>query len=198
VACVCTDATLNWFRPGSFDIAFGKAILHHLMDPKAALRAAHSALRSGGIAIFLEPFEGWAIVGQAYRTILDLADAGAELPDGIRQFLFAMCRDFDARIGSDKSAPRFPHMDDKWLFTHGYIQAAAKEIGFRIREIIPHMAFGPTHHYRRSIEIQLKLAGVSIAMPDWAWQIIDRLDCSLSPEMKAHCPLEATIVLEKP
>jgi SAM-dependent methyltransferase len=198
VTCVCTDATLNWFRPAAFDIALGAAILHHLMDPIAALKAAYSALRPGGLAIFYEPFEGWVLVGQAYRSIIDLADAGAVLPTRVRQFLLAMCRDLDARIGTDKSGEHFPHMDDKWLFTHGYVRAAAEGVGFRVKNILPHMPYGLAHHYRGRVELQLRRAGLSDDLPDWAWRIIDRLDSSLSPEMKAHCPLEATIILEKP
>lgn len=68
---VCMDATRDHYQPGSFDLVIGAAILHHLIDPGAAIRAAGRALAPGGHAIFFEPFEnGSAILRLAYTEIL--------------------------------------------------------------------------------------------------------------------------------
>jgi len=108
-----------------------------------------------------------------------------------------MCRDFDARIGTDKSAERFQHMDDKWLFTRQFIEGAADKVGFRLRSTIPH-TYDVAHHYRKHVEILMHRGGCGGAMPEWASRIIEHLDNSFSAEMKVDCPLEATIVLDKP
>jgi SAM-dependent methyltransferase len=68
---VCMDATRDYYQPQSFDLVIGAAILHHLIDPGAAIRAAGRALRPGGHAIFFEPFEsGSSILRLAYSEIL--------------------------------------------------------------------------------------------------------------------------------
>lgn len=68
---VCMDATRDYYQPGSFDLVIGAAILHHLIDPSAAINAAGRALAPGGHAIFFEPFEnGSAILRLAYTEIL--------------------------------------------------------------------------------------------------------------------------------
>jgi SAM-dependent methyltransferase len=61
VACVCTDAMNNFFKPVGFDLVIGVAILHHLLDPMAALRTVRRALRPGGVAVFFEPFEATTV-----------------------------------------------------------------------------------------------------------------------------------------
>ncbi len=43
VVCVCMDAMNNFFKPASFDVVVGAAILHHLLDPVCALKAAYRA-----------------------------------------------------------------------------------------------------------------------------------------------------------
>ena len=53
IAYVCTDAMLNFFVPSRFDVVTGIAILHHLIDPMQAIKAAYSALKPGGVAVFL-------------------------------------------------------------------------------------------------------------------------------------------------
>lgn len=80
---VCMDATRDYYQPGSFDLVIGAAILHHLIDPEAAIRAAGRALAPGGHAIFFEPFEsGMAILRLAYSEILARDEANKQLPRG--------------------------------------------------------------------------------------------------------------------
>src|SRR6185503_7891086 len=70
-AFVRMDVTRDRFRPAAFDLAVGASILHHLRDPRCALRACASALRPGTTALFLEPFEtGHGVLRMAYRRIL--------------------------------------------------------------------------------------------------------------------------------
>jgi len=48
--------------PASFDVVSGVACLHELDDPDLVLAAAARALRPGGYAIFLAPFDGHGIL----------------------------------------------------------------------------------------------------------------------------------------
>jgi len=196
VVCVCTDAMQNFLRPNCFDVVTGSAILHHLMDPERALASAHRALKSGGTAIFFEPFEGFGVLGLAYRNIIDLGRDRFVLPPKTETVLKALVFDFETRKGTDKSAAHFRIMDDKWLFTHHYLERVSLKIGFRRLKIIPHRP--PINDFRNATGNFLGHCGLKMAdLPDWGWEIIDMYDAQFSPEMKADMPLEATIVLQK-
>jgi SAM-dependent methyltransferase len=196
LAHVCVDACSDYLRPGAFDLVVGAAILHHLIDPRLALRAAIRVLRPGGLAIFFEPFEnGHAILRIAYTQILEKADTGASLAPELRTFLGAIVEDWRVRTGSDKSADIFRKIDDKWLFTRSYIEAAANELGFSATTIYPiHRIEEP---FTRQTEVFLKL-GLGAArdvLPDWAWEIIGNCDRMFSPELKTDLLIEGAILL---
>ena len=73
---VCMDATRDYYKKDAFDLVIGAAILHHLVDPGAAITAAARALAPGGNAIFFEPFEGGsAILALAFAEILAREEA---------------------------------------------------------------------------------------------------------------------------
>lgn len=71
VSYVCMDATQNHYKEESFDLVLSNAILHHLLDPFSCVKAASSALKKGGHAIFFEPFEiGHAVLRIALKDIM--------------------------------------------------------------------------------------------------------------------------------
>jgi ubiquinone/menaquinone biosynthesis C-methylase UbiE len=197
VACICVDAMLDVFRPGSFDLVTGSAILHHLLDPERALTAACRALHAGGAAIFYEPFEGHGMLMLAYKSILRRAEReGLDLPHPVAKFLNAMIVDFEARRGTDKSAPHFQYMDDKWLFTRRYFETVSRKVGFKAFTIIPQGE--PEHRGRDITDRYFGQVGLQHSdLPPWGWEEIDEIDGHFSAEMKQDAPLEATIILEK-
>jgi SAM-dependent methyltransferase len=198
VICVCTDAMNNFFRPSSFDVVVGAAILHHLLDPVRALAAAYRALKPGGMAFFFEPFEGLSALRVAFDLIIDRAVREA-LPfdQAARKLLIAMSLDWATRAGSDKSAPHFPYMDDKWLFTRDWMERASRKVGFSDMTIVPHASHATLF---RDYTTELLRLGASVGpetLPDWAWETIGRFDQGFSAEMKRDLLLEGTIVLRK-
>lgn len=200
VACICTDSMNNHFKDGAFDVVLGSAILHHLIDPEAAIRTAYKALKPGGIAMFIEPFEGFSLLAHAFNQIMsDANESDKQLSDDARAFLKAICTDLDARKGTDKSDIKFRYMDDKWLFTRTYIDAASSRAGFKSAKIVPYLTPDASRHYRSSTEILMRCSGLdpNALLPVWAWESIDSLDRLFSPEMKRDALLEGTIILQK-
>ena len=198
VACVCTDAMSDYFRPRSFDLVVGAAILHHLQDPNRALDSVYRALRPGGTAVFFEPFEGVAGVRLMFEMILDRARRDdLPLEPALAQFLSAMILDYATRAGTDRSAPHFRHMDDKWLFTRDWMERAARRAGFTEVTIVPH-----AHHETLFLDfttVLLRLGGLEPdAMPGWGLDMIRMADRCFSPDLKRDLSLEATVVLRKP
>jgi SAM-dependent methyltransferase len=198
VVCVCTDAMNNFFKPASFDVVVGAAILHHLLDPVCALAAAHRALKPGGIAFFFEPFEGLAIIRIAFDLILERAASEAlPLDPPAAKLLGAMSLDFATRAGSDKSAPHFRQMDDKWLFTRDWLAGASQDVGFSPPIIVPHASHATLFQDYTAGLLQLGASLGHEALPKWAWQMLSVFDRGFSSGMKRDLLLEGTIVLRK-
>ena len=198
VALVCVDATRDLYRAERFDLVIGAAILHHLIDPEAAIRGALRALRPGGRAIFFEPFEaGNAVLRLAYEEILREAERGARLDARVRRLLVALVEDFRVRAGSDKSAPLYAQIDDKWLFTRSHLEEMAARGGARAVLSYPlHDVASPfTHQTVTNLRLGAELPRDALA--PWAWAILHRYDTAFSTEQKRDLPIEGAIVLTK-
>jgi SAM-dependent methyltransferase len=198
VACVCTDAMRTEYRPSSFDVVLGGSILHHLIRPELALAAVHRALKRNGLALFFEPFEGYAVLRIAFELILTRAERDSlPLPSGVANLMTVMIRDLSVRAGRDKSAPFFQHLDDKWLFTRTYLDQIRRDIGYSSMKLVP--LYEPRRQFRLATNGLLKIgAGLSsYEMPDWAWEYIDRFDRGFSADLKREVGLECAIALHK-
>jgi SAM-dependent methyltransferase len=206
VVPVCMDATRDYYQEGSFDLVIGAAILHHLIDPAAALRAAARALTPGGYAIFFEPFEnGNSILRLAYEQILEGSSetgaAGGEekapLPKPVGNLLRALVHDYEIRRGCDKSGEIYRKIDDKWLFTRSYFDEQARAAGFTDVVIYPiHDVVRP---FSRQTEVNLELgvAAKPDQLPGWAWSKLAYYDQAFSLEMKRDLLIEGCVILRK-
>ena len=68
----CFDLHRRFFRAGSFDLVLGAAILHHLLDPRAALANVADSVKPGGKLILVEPLEsGSLIMAMIYARVLE-------------------------------------------------------------------------------------------------------------------------------
>ena len=226
VVPVCIDATHDHYAEQVFDFVLGAAILHHLIDPGAAIAAASRALKPGGYAVFFEPFEnGNAILRIAYAEILARADTdtgtrdapaaqpgwlqrlrgstppakqnAAELPDDVREMLRAMVDSLTLRSGTDKSAPIFRQIDDKWLFTRSYIEQRARAAGFDEVQIYPIHDVQQPFSNQTAVNLSLAAGATRERMPAWAWEILDYYDRVFSLELKRDLFIEACIILKK-
>ncbi len=185
------------FRPDSFDLVVGAAILHHLFSPPRVIEGVARILRPGGRAIFFEPFEaGNMLLRVAYRQILD--DVRSLLvPRRVKRFLRDLMHDFEVRKGTDKEKEIFRHIDDKWLFTRSYFEELAREHGFRRCTVTPLLAPADMFAAQTASYLRLGLGLGRDALPPWAWRRIRRLDEFFSPEAKEDLVIEGAIVLER-
>jgi len=192
------------FADGQFDLVVGAAILHHLFDPQKSLREAARVLKPGGCALFFEPFEtGQQIVALAMVNLMGISDfhrsrgSHETLPDAAVEAFKRICIDFAVRKGSDKSGEIYRNIDDKWLFTRSYLQAAATRCGFREVELYP--LYGVERLFSSQVATYLRLsAGLELsALPGWAQQYLQGLDQHFSPDARQDLLLEAGVVLRK-
>jgi hypothetical protein len=111
--------------------------------------------------------------------------------------LRALVRDFEVRRGSDKSAPLYRGIDDKWLFTRSMFEDWASDAGFRELEI------QPLHDVDRPFTAQT-LANLRLAadldeggLPGWCWERLAIYDESFSAELKRDLLIEGSVLLRK-
>ncbi|MGZ5097931.1 MAG: class I SAM-dependent methyltransferase [Usitatibacter sp.] len=193
---VCMDANNDHYRPGAFDLAVGAAILHHIIAPQRVIDACASALRPGGSALFIEPFEvGQGVLRIAYRQILAEAARRRERGPGFKM-LERMIVDHSARL-RDKADPIFQVMDDKWVFTRTFFEAAAA--GPLWEQCRIHAINGdltPMVDQTRMI-LQLGIGADESALPAWAWDRIREHEGFFSRDGRRDMIFEGAVVLRR-
>lgn len=194
---VCVDACGNHYAPGGFDIAVGAAILHHLLDPAAALSAVHHALKPGGVAMFFEPFEnGNAVLMLAYEAIIEKA-ATQPMRDDVLGLLRTIVADFRLRMEMRRDPARFATMDDKWIFTKSFFLDAARRCGYGAIEILPLHALEQAFRNQTRANLNMGLGLPPEVLPDWAWAIVDHYDAAFSRELHGELLIEGMVLLRK-
>ena len=195
--CVAMDAMSAHPAAGRYDLVIGASILHHLERPHQGIAAAGRALKRGGHALFMEPFQGYAVMRLAYERILSeaaLRGEGALAPD-IARVLAAMVWDIEVRTAPDPAAAYFTELDDKWLFSESQIRRWAADAGFAEVRFVPHNDH--PRLYADAAVTQLRLAGVATPLPDWALEVLASYDAAFTLHAKRQMALESTIVLTK-
>jgi ubiquinone/menaquinone biosynthesis C-methylase UbiE len=185
------------FKPESFDIVLGAAILHHLFAPERTIEGCVRILKKGGCAIFFEPFEsGNMMLRMAYDDILR-DPRSAKLAPEVSRSLRAMIRGSDERKGRDKSATFYRDIDDKWLFTRSYFRDLGARYDFTQCIIYP--LHGTLHQFEEQTKVNLglMLGTSSVVMPEWAWEVIRRYDNAFSDDVKEELLIEGCVILQK-
>ena len=198
LSLVCMDVSKGYFLPRSVDLVVGASILHHLIDPSACLQSVAVSLKKGSKALFFEPFEhGYAILRMAYEQILEHNEkmAKQKLSEQVVACFKALITDWKVRAGSDKTAPFYQQIDDKWLFTRSYFEQIAASVGAEKVEIIPLNVMENGFRVQTEVNLQLVLGiGADAArnsVPDWVWGIVAWYDNAFSKDAKRDLPLEA-------
>jgi SAM-dependent methyltransferase len=134
----CFDVHRRFFRPATFDLVLGAAILHHLLDPRAALVNVADSLKPGGKIVLVEPLEAGSLVLCAmYGAVLRvLADLG-QCRGGLARLMRALRLDIQCRLGPPAAKPWTAQLDDKWIFDEPYLAELATQLGLSKVEVHP-------------------------------------------------------------
>jgi ubiquinone/menaquinone biosynthesis C-methylase UbiE len=195
---VAQDAQVCYFKPQIADLVLGCAVLHHMIDPQAALASCLFALKPGGKAIFFEPFEmGSQVLHIAYKQIFSQASSREKrMPAFV--FLQGISNDINARTKRE-SAPEYRDiwrkLDDKWMFTYEHFQSIAKSLNCKV-EIFP-LHDQVDQFTRHTRQILVDYAGLKADdLPSWAYEIIQSFDRDyFSSEGLKSLPIEACVVV---
>jgi ubiquinone/menaquinone biosynthesis C-methylase UbiE len=182
------------FRPESFDLVVGAAILHHLFQPEKVIESCARLLKPGGRAIFFEPFEsGYDIIGLIYAELLRDPRLWLLHPRRIRYVRHTLSYWRQMR-GADKSAPFFQGADDKWMFTPAYFEKLRERHGFR--SCIQFPLDKSAKPFASLVKTHMEGNGFK-PIPGWIWKTVERYENAFSDEMKQSLFTEGGIVFQK-
>ena len=190
VRAFCFDLHRRFFRDDAFDLVIGAAILHHLLDPRAALANVVRSLRTGGRMIFVEPLEaGSLVMTMIYARVLEELAVLGEDQGPLARLMRAFRLDIQCRLGPPAVTPRTALLDDKWVFDTPYLVDLARQLGLSKVEIHPAQA-DLAHIFESAFRSVLADSGhAALALPDSVLDAVREFDRSTALELKRHlCP----------
>lgn len=194
---VAMDAQKDYVRAGSADLVVGSAILHHLVEPAPFVAQAMRILRSGGAAIFFEPFEGgYAMLRLICQEIVREAGRrkfGSPAVDLARRVAIGLA----PQIFRD-ALPGWQERNDKWMFPRVVIDDIARQVGATLTVYPLHDNERP---FRRQFAYMMQAYGGldPAGLPPWMAEIFDRYDReTFSPQMLTDLAMEGCIIFAKP
>jgi len=127
------DTSSLYFADASFDLIFGSAVLHHVLEYEAFLGEVCRILKPCGAAVFSEPFfEG------VFWPAVFLASAIDELGVNLDSSELGMARVIVELVSlvahSDADRQALATLTDKHFFQEGALRASAHRGGFRSAE----------------------------------------------------------------
>ena len=190
IAALCFDLHEQVFRPDTFDVAVGCAVLHHLLDPRTALESVATSLRCCGKIVLVEPMEGGSLVlASMFATVLaKLLERGDDAGE-LGRFMRAMRLDIQSRLGVPDEKPWTRGLDDKWVFDRPYLMKLAGQLGFPKVDVHP-VEKDLSHVYENAFTSLLADAGLSSTpVPDEVRECVRMYDAGIGEDMKRElCP----------
>lgn len=198
IEAYCFDLHKDFFADDTFDLIVGGSILHHMVDPEAALKNAARWLRPGGKICLVEPMEISAhIMTAIYLTLL--AELESDLDPRIATFFKGLCHDYEARFGVPRVKPWTGGLDDKWLFHPAYLRDLAKKINLCLEVVAPTGTASLEKLFSDIVRSTLQIGGLgSIPTPDKLWALLDTFDAGIADGLKERFTSEGIIVFTKP
>jgi SAM-dependent methyltransferase len=200
VLLYCFDLHKDLFQPDRFDLVVGGAVLHHMLDPRAALENAARWLRPGGQMILYEPFDyGAHLFATLFQLMIDCIAASMDANDQACADLFrAFRQDINARLGVPVVKPWTAELDDKWYFNLEYLRRLASDLGLHGPVVSP-LTDDFERYFHNNVSGMMSAAGHShLKLRQDVQSIVDEFDAGISARLKARMLLEGIVVFSRP
>lgn len=190
VKAFCFDLHRHFFRPETFDVVIGAAILHHLLDPQAALMNVSRSLKPGGQIILIEPLEaGSLMLTVMYAGVLRVLGELGQGDGELARLMRALRLDIQCRLGPPVEKPWTAMLDDKWVFDEPYLVQLAHQLGLsnvNVHPVQPDL----TNVYEVTIRSVLSDSGnAGLTVPEPVWDCVRQFDRGIDARLKKMlCP----------
>lgn len=128
----------NCLRADTFDLIAGFSVLHHVLDYQSMLSTLRTALRSDGVALFLEPNYRFhlALIDTLCEIFIAVADDERWTPEDRGAFSdWLMENNTNLRFRGDERV--LAEREDKHLFDGSQMDHAARHAGFDHVDMLP-------------------------------------------------------------
>jgi SAM-dependent methyltransferase len=198
VRTYCFDLHRRFFRQATFDVVLGAAIVHHLVDPAAALTRVAESLKPGGMMIFVEPLEaGSLVLATIYARALEELERRGEADGTLARLMRKFRDDIRARIGPPVARPQTPLLDDKWVFDVPYLLELSRGLGMSSIDVRPAQE-DLTHVFEAAFRATLADSGnASLPIPPSVIEAVQEFDRAMAPELKRRLCPTAIVVMRK-
>ena len=198
VAAVCFDLHKQVFKDSQFDMILGMAILHHLVDPLAALKNVVKSLKIGGQMILVEPLEaGHLALLALYDQILLILQTLRREEDHIGILIKALRLDYQARMGVPTVQAWTQHLDDKWLFGEAYLEGLCRDLCLTSIKIYPAQSSMESLYETTFRSLLSDSGNSSLEIPEEVLKAIKDFDLGISDELKKRLCPTGIIVMTK-
>jgi 2-polyprenyl-3-methyl-5-hydroxy-6-metoxy-1,4-benzoquinol methylase len=196
ISAHCFDLHKDIFRPATFDFCVGAAVLHHMLDPAAALKNVAKWLKPSAVIILYEPMEiGAHIMCAVYQTLHDELLGIAD--PRLLTFFEAMIVDYQARFGVPRIKPWTSSLDDKWMFHASYLHEVCGQLGLRLVGIHDTGA-ADEPRFTNDVRGTLNVAGLgNVPTPKKMWDLLAEFDNGLAPNLKRRFASTGIIIIKK-
>ena len=182
---------------GSCDVIVGSSMIHHMMAPGAFLAKVLQALKSGGFAYFIEPFQaGHFALRQSIAALVEIAGVKNDLDPKyvgfLRQYVFAI----DTIMKEQSRDPDiYAQLEDKWLFPRSFFETAgqAENCDLTIFSVSP----SNQGTYHAIVDLIYAGTGDRIELPPWAFEMLSSNDALLTPDLREELLHVGCIVFHK-
>jgi SAM-dependent methyltransferase len=198
VRTYCFDVHRRFFRPSTFDLVLGAAVIHHLLDPGAALTRVAESLKPGGTMIFVEPLEaGSLVLATLFARVIEELDRLGEGDATLARLMRRFRDDIRARIGPPVARPQTPLLDDKWVFDVPYLVELGRILDMSRVDVHPAQD-DLTHVFEAAFRGTLADSGhASLPMPPPVIEAVREFDRAILPELKRRLCPTAIVVMTK-
>jgi 2-polyprenyl-3-methyl-5-hydroxy-6-metoxy-1,4-benzoquinol methylase len=190
VKAFCFDIHCHFFGPEIFDFVIGAAILHHLLDPRAALTNITVSVKPGGKIILIEPLEAGSLVLTAmYAAVLRTLDKLGQGDGDLARLMKALRLDTQCRLGPPVEKPWTAGLDDKWVFDKPYLAELAGQLGLSGVDVYPAQP-DLTNVYEGAFRSVLSDSGNGgLSIPEQVWDCVREFDRGIASGLKNElCP----------
>jgi len=192
------DLHRRLFADEVFDLVIGAAILHHLLDPWAALVNVARSLKRGGTIVLVEPLEaGSLVLATMYARVLAVLDGLGQGGGELARVMRVLRLDIQCRLGVPVEKPWSAKLDDKWVFDEPYLIGLARDLGLARVEIHPaqHDLASVFEGAFRSVVADFGCG--ELAIPPEVVECVREFDRGIAPELKARLCPTGIILLRK-
>jgi SAM-dependent methyltransferase len=198
LAAVCFDLHYQVFKDCQFDLIVGMAILHHLVDPLAALKNVAKSLKVGGQMILVEPLEaGHLMLYTLYDQILLILRRLNKSEGQLAALISALRLDYQARMGVPDVQGYTQFLDDKWIFGEAYLEGLGHELGLASIEVHPAQSSMESIFETSFMSLLADSGNSDIEVPEEVLETIRAFDRGIGKELKNRLSPTGIIVMTK-